>query len=229
MDEFLSQAEKAMQTEKLSMEKKAYLEIRRLIMQGICLPGTMLSENELAKLLNMSRTPIRAAIALLENEGFMQSIRGRGVIVKELSSQEFAQMYEVLVSMQLFVLDMAGRRGLSFDLETMKRHLDVQIKASEEGDIPTYYERNFSFIETLLQTLGNQNMLQLFDNMKGKFIFKMVAYRKKHGMTAPKPRQGRSANQGVYEALKRNDIEGAKAVIYSLYDYIYQNVYSFDI
>lgn len=228
MDEFLNQAAQTIHAEKPSMEKKAYLEIRQLILQGICLPGTMLSENELAKLLNMSRTPIRAAIALLENEGFLQSIRGRGVLVKEISSQEFAQMYEVLVSMLIFALDMADRRGLPFDLDTLKRHLEAQIKASDEGDIPAYYENNFGFIETVLRTAQNQYMLELFANMKGKFIFKMVSYRKKH-VSAPKPSQGKSTNARIYEALQQNDVEGAKAIIYALNDYINKNVYSFEI
>lgn len=229
MKEFINQAPKTIHMEKTSMEKDAYLEIRQMILKGLCLPGTMLSENELAKHLNMSRTPIRAAITVLENEGFVQSIRGRGVLVKEMSSQEFAQMYEVLVSMQIFVLDMAARRGLSFDLESMQQHLEAQIKASDAGDFPAYYESNFCFIETMLRPVQNQNMLQVFENMRGKFIFKMVSSRGMNEFSLPKTNQGRKTNLRIYEALEQNDIEEAKNAVYALNDHIYKNVYSYDI
>ncbi len=105
---------------KPSLEKKAYQELRKQIINAVYQPGTLLSENELADTLGMSRTPIRAAISLLETEGFLESVRGRGVFVKEISFREFREMFEVLVSMQLFVLDVAASRGLAFDLPALR-------------------------------------------------------------------------------------------------------------
>ena len=53
---------------KPSLEKLAYEQIRENIRNGHFLPGTLLSENEIAEHLGMSRTPIRAAISLLETK-----------------------------------------------------------------------------------------------------------------------------------------------------------------
>ena len=84
------------------LRKLAYQQLRENIINGHFLPGMLLSENEMAEHFGMSRTPIRAAISLLGTEGFVESIRGRGVFVKEFSFREFHDMFEVLASMQLY-------------------------------------------------------------------------------------------------------------------------------
>ena len=109
-----------------SLEAQVYDTIRDNMIKGEYLPGTMLSENELAKELGVSRTPVRATISILEKEGLVESFKGRGVLVKEISFQQFYQIFEVLVSMQLFVMDIAIERKLSFDLETLRLCLDRQ-------------------------------------------------------------------------------------------------------
>lgn len=214
---------------KLSLEKKAYQEIRQQIINVDYLPGTLLSENELAEQLNMSRTPIRAAVSLLESEGFLESIRGRGVFVKEISFREFNEMFEVLMSMVLFALDTASKRGLAFDLELLQSHLNRQIKAAEEGDHSSYYESSLLFVETILLAVNNRNMLQILEQIKGKYLFKMVSYRKMNPQSLSKPRQASRANSRIYEALKSGDIKEAKEVIYELSKIVYEQMNIFDI
>ncbi|WP_233532241.1 GntR family transcriptional regulator [Paenibacillus alkalitolerans] len=213
---------------KPSLEKKAYQELRRRIINGNYLPGTLLSENELADELNMSRTPIRAAISLLENEGFLETSRGRGVFVKEISLREFHEMFEVLVSMQLYAFDMAVKRGLSFDLEALLSHLDRQILAAEEEDYSSYYESYLQFVETIVSTVKNRNMLQVLEQVKGKYLFRTVSYRKMNSQTLSKPRQAKRANMQIYEALERGDIAGAKEAVYELNDLVYEQIKKFD-
>ncbi len=71
---------------KPSLEKKAYQELRKQIINAVYQPGTLLSENELADTLGMSRTPIRAAISLLETEGFLESVRDAAYSSKKYRS-----------------------------------------------------------------------------------------------------------------------------------------------
>ncbi|MNQ87070.1 HTH-type transcriptional repressor YvoA [compost metagenome] len=134
---------------KPSLEKIAYQQLRENMINGHFLPGMLLSENELAEHFGMSRTPIRAAISLLETEGFVESIRGRGVFVKEISFREFHNMFEVLASMQLYSLDIAMIRKLNFNLPELEYHLMRQLRASEEDNYRTYYESGLLLIEQM--------------------------------------------------------------------------------
>ena len=80
-----------------SLIDTAYTKIRQKIIHGDFMPGTLLSENELANELNMSRTPIRTAISHLESEGFVVSFKNRGTLVKEISFKEILDMIEVMI------------------------------------------------------------------------------------------------------------------------------------
>ncbi|NIK71293.1 GntR family transcriptional regulator [Paenibacillus sp. BK720] len=198
-----------------SLETIAYREIRERIMRAEYMPGSMLSENELAALLGMSRTPVRAAISLLEREGLVGSFRGRGVMVKEVSVHEFSEMYEVLVSMQLFVLDAAAKRQLKFDIATMEQLLEQQQSALEQKDYYGYYNSNLQFTGTILGTIHNESMLQIIELYRGRYVFTTVSYRIKYPQYQPS--RSIQTNRSILEALKRGDIAAAKAAVASQY------------
>ncbi|QAY67232.1 GntR family transcriptional regulator [Paenibacillus protaetiae] len=126
----------------------------------------------------MSRTPVRAAISLLEKEGLVESFKGRGVIVKEVSFRHFCQILELFASMQLFVLDMAKTKELAFDLEALGAYLEKQNEARDTGDFLSYYENTLMCMETILKASGNEHMLQVLELYRGKFLCRMVTFRK---------------------------------------------------
>lgn len=103
-------------------------------------------------------------------------------------------MFEVLVSMQIYALDVADKRGLSFDLASLRDHLDRQIQAADDGDHWLYYEGSLLFIETILTTVHKQNMMQILEQIKGKYMCKVVSYRTMNPQSLSNPRQGRRIN-----------------------------------
>ncbi|MCS7464036.1 GntR family transcriptional regulator [Paenibacillus doosanensis] len=214
---------------KPSLEKLAYQQIREHIINGHYLPGLLLSENELAERLGMSRTPIRAAISLLETEGFVEAIRGRGVFVKDITFREFLEMFEVLSSLQLYSLDIAAVRKLGFDLPTLEGHLERQLRASEEDDYRTYYESGLLFIETMLHLVKNASMLQIIEQIKGKYMFKIISYRKLHVQALPKPQQSGHFNKRIYQALAAGELDEAKRIVLELVELVRQQFQSFNI
>ncbi|WP_201002808.1 GntR family transcriptional regulator [Paenibacillus glycanilyticus] len=198
-----------------SLESIAYREIRERIMRAEYMPGSMLSENELAAQLGMSRTPVRAAISLLEREGLVGSFRGRGVMVKEVSAHEFSEMYEVLVSMQLFVLDTAAKRQLKFDIASMEQVLEQQQSALEQKDYYGYYNSTLQFTETILKTIHNESMLQIMELYRGRYVFSTVSYRIKYPQYQPS--RSIQTNRSILEAIKSGDTAAAKAAVASQY------------
>ena len=205
-----------------SLESRAHQEIRRRIISAEYLPGTLLSENDLAEQLQMSRTPIRAAISLLVTEGFVESYRGRGVLVKDITFREYAEMLETLVSMQIYVLNTVERRGLSLNLPALKRHLDRQAQAQREEDAPTYYESFLLFIEEMLLAIHNRHMLGVLEQTRGKILFKMISYRKQYPQH--KPHKSLEANRRAYEALAKGDLTEAKAAVLDIYTSTYEQL-----
>jgi len=68
----------------------------------------MLVESELASELDISRTPIREAISLLESEGYLIIAPKKGIFVTDISINDVAQIFQVRMEIEPITLKMAG-------------------------------------------------------------------------------------------------------------------------
>lgn len=83
--------------------RERFSTLHREIRKRICFldyaPGSRLSEEALAEEFGISRTPLRRALARLEDEGLVQSVHGVGTLVTDVDIEELTQVY--LVRMEL--------------------------------------------------------------------------------------------------------------------------------
>ncbi|MFD0716288.1 GntR family transcriptional regulator [Paenibacillus sp. GCM10027626] len=163
----------------MSLIQKAYTYIREQILQGEFMPGTMLSEVELAEQLGMSRTPVRSAMSQLESQGYVSAIQNRGIFVKEVSLKEILDMMEVQHAFQRMGLRAIIEMGEKPDLAAMQAHLEGQIEAKERGDYLSYLQHFHQFNRCLIAASHNSVVLQMFDTLQDKMLrFSIVAYKK---------------------------------------------------
>ena len=69
-------------------------ELRRAIVKGDLAAGEALRQDEIAKLFNVSRIPVREAISRLEQQGLVSTQRYRGAVVSGLSADEATELFE---------------------------------------------------------------------------------------------------------------------------------------
>lgn len=82
-------------------------------------PGAALTETALATKLHVSRTPVREAIKLLEQDGLVER-SGRGVRVKERGPEEILEIYEVRVTLEAAAARAAASRRTDLDLSRLE-------------------------------------------------------------------------------------------------------------
>ena len=90
----------------------AFQEIRELIVHGRMSPGTWIVEADLADRLNMSRTPVRAAIHWLQREGYVLEQRGTSksrMIVAPLTKEDANELYLIIGRLE----GIAGRGAIA--------------------------------------------------------------------------------------------------------------------
>ena len=90
---------------------QALLEIRNLILQGGARPGERLSELALAERLGLSRTPIRTALARLEQEGLLEAIPSGGFAVRAFSQGDINDAIELRGVLEGTAARLAAERG----------------------------------------------------------------------------------------------------------------------
>ncbi|MCB0025436.1 MAG: GntR family transcriptional regulator, partial [Caldilinea sp.] len=79
--------------------------LRQLIIEGTLAPGTEFNQAQIAEQLGVSRGPIREALGQLEQEGLLQSVPYKGVIVTPLTRKYVEELYSVRTALELLALD----------------------------------------------------------------------------------------------------------------------------
>lgn len=109
-------------TTKTTLNQQAYNKIKESIIYCEIKPGTWISENGLSESLNMSRTPVREALKMLSNEGFVEIKNGLGVFVKDVSMKDLIDLFKVRENLEC----MAIESSIKFITEEdIKIHKDI--------------------------------------------------------------------------------------------------------
>ena len=96
-----------------SQAVKAQLRLRELILSGQLAAGSRIAELALVDLLGVSRTPIRAALMRLEQEGLLQALPGGGYAVRTFSEREVADAIELRGTLEGLAARLSAERGAS--------------------------------------------------------------------------------------------------------------------
>lgn len=96
-----------------SQAVKAQQRLRELILAGQLASGARIAELSLVDLLGVSRTPIRAALMRLEQEGLLQALPGGGYAVRTFSEREVGDAIELRGTLEGLAARLAAERGVS--------------------------------------------------------------------------------------------------------------------
>jgi GntR family transcriptional regulator of vanillate catabolism len=135
--------------------------LREQLLSGGYPPGERLEEIPLAERLGVSRTPIRAALTLLAQEGLIDYQPKRGYQVHDFAPEEIFAAYEVRAAIEGLACRLAAERG--FDTEAarlLEAHLALgdRILASgrlDQVDLRPYQTMNVAFHDTIIALSGN--------------------------------------------------------------------------
>ena len=145
----------------------AYTELKNFIVFGEAEPGCFLSERQVAALLGMSKTPIRAAFGRLESEGLVSIIPHLGVVVKELSAQEVADHFDLRSALEPFVVRHIAGHLNDAQVQAIEANLVAQEECAQAGEISRSVRLDGEYHILLSGCLGNLEihrvMLQIQD------------------------------------------------------------------
>ncbi len=113
---------------------KVYEKLRQAILLGRLKPGTRLVERKLAGQLNVSRTPVREAIRMLELEGLVSYLPRTGVVVAGINEEEVIEIYRIRAALEGLAARMAAERIKPDQLEKLEGLLrSMEFNAGREN------------------------------------------------------------------------------------------------
>ncbi|CAH5431687.1 HTH-type transcriptional repressor RspR, partial [Serratia marcescens] len=142
----------------VSLNELAYRRFKQALVTLSYKPGEYLNTAQVMNDLDMGRTPINQAIHRLANEGLLQVIPRKGVMVSPLSMDDALELIEVRLANEMLCMQLASQRITERQIATLTE-LNRQIEAaSQERDRVRMMTLDHEFHQELAQIAGN-NML----------------------------------------------------------------------
>jgi DNA-binding GntR family transcriptional regulator len=151
-----------------SLKNLVYKYIRDQMQSGELKQGDSINMDKTAQKLGVSKTPLREALIKLEAEGFVKIIPWRGVVVSELTLQDFKDCYQIIGALECAALMAAAPIMKKQDVARMAA-IDADMReAIEAGDFDRYYEKNVEFHGAYLELANNQTLSDTVEILKKK-------------------------------------------------------------
>jgi DNA-binding GntR family transcriptional regulator len=126
-----------------------------------------LDERQLSQDLGVSRTPIREAMTLLEQEGFVKTMPRRGIFVVRKSKQEIIEMIQVWAALEGLAARLITQTASDEEIATLRRLFDEFQGAghSPEGHLDEYSDANIKFHQAIIKMSGNRCIAAMTENL----------------------------------------------------------------
>lgn len=152
-------------------------QIERLILDGTLQPGEPLREMALAKMLGVSRGPVREAFRGLEEKGLLRMEKNCGVQVRTLSHAEADQIYEVRITLEVLIGHKVAENANPEALAELSGILDQMAAAAEKRDVNPYTSLNLTYHDTLARLTGNPQLHETYRRLVAQLsLFRRRAY-----------------------------------------------------
>ncbi len=137
-------------------------ELERMILAGELGVGAKLNEDTVAKMLGVSRGPVREAFRALEVAGLVRLEKNRGVFVRQIGIAEADEIYELRAVLDEYAGRRATQNADALDVADLRSRLDRMERAVGRGDLDTYHDANLAFHDRLVELAGNAKLLALY-------------------------------------------------------------------
>jgi DNA-binding GntR family transcriptional regulator len=149
-----------------TLHERVYEALLDLISDGRIAPGDQLDEQALSTRLGVSRTPLRAAIARLAQEGLVVNLPYRGAFVRQFTVEEIDGLYEVRASLEALAARRAAAHRTDAQLEVIRSLLDEAQNALDVGDIEAHSDADARFHRALAEASGNPTLVETLDGLR---------------------------------------------------------------
>ncbi|MQR01233.1 GntR family transcriptional regulator [Glaciimonas soli] len=160
--------------EEQSFFSQAYTTIEKLIVTLELKPGQVVSENMLANLLGLGRTPVREALQMLARDGLVVIFPKRGIVISEMDVSKQLRMLEVRREVERYLVGASARRARPEERQhflTLAKDMD---RAAKTNDGEAFLAMDLEFNKLLLSTARNEfavSAMRLIQGLSSRFWF----------------------------------------------------------
>jgi len=151
-----------------SFAKEAYAALKRAIMAMDIYDHPeeiRLDERRLSDGLGVSRTPIREAMTLLEQEGFVRTRPRRGIYVVKKTKREIVEIITVMAALESMAARLAAECASDAEIAELRRLMD-DFRSGNDGErLDEYSDANIAFHQAIIKMSGCALLADMTENL----------------------------------------------------------------
>lgn len=148
------------------LRKQVYEVLREAILTGKLKPGAKITEVKVAEELNVSRTPVREAIRMLELEELVAIVPQRGVFVSGIKSiKEINDIFQVRAELEGLATYLAAKNISRQQLAQIDNYTDQLRECIAEDDLEGAVEIDIAFHQIIYEASDNKWLQKLLDSL----------------------------------------------------------------
>lgn len=148
-----------------TLATQAYQAIRLALLRGQLRTDLFYSENSVALMLGISRTPAREALRQLETEGLIEVLPQRGFRVRRISAPELVEFYELRGMLESYVVRTLCQRIDERLISSLRHILERQQLAAE--DVTEFIGLDEEFHLSMARMAGLQRTARIVASLRG--------------------------------------------------------------
>ncbi len=192
----------------LSLANQVYQTIEKNILSGVYKTGEIISESKLSEELGVSRTPVREAMARLENDRLI-GISPSGTVVLGITDDDVMDMFTVKKFLEPKVAKMAAANISEEDLARLKDILDQQEFYEEKQNIEKVRNLDTQFHDIIYSASGSS----IFQSILSPIHHKLMKYRKDSLTNTGRSHYSICEHVDIYNALKAREQEKTEELV----------------
>jgi DNA-binding GntR family transcriptional regulator len=182
--------------------------IRQAIVDGTYAPGARLKEEELARELGISRTPVREALLVLQAEGLVDAAPNRGATVRVHDAEDLDDLYQLRALLEGYAARRAAARATRTLVQALSESCD-RFEELSDADVRSIVQENFVFHNAILDAAGSRRVA----SMVRKVIELPLVYKSYIWYSPQQLRISAHYHRQIAKAVEMHDAERAELVM----------------
>ena len=148
-----------------SLAQQAYQAIRNAIRDTVLVQDRLYSESELARSMNISRTPVREALIELAREHLVEIVPQRGFKLKQISHSEQTEVFALRQVIEAFAVEKLAQQATGEQIKQLKQLLRKQAKMIDKPE--DFLQIDEAFHLLIPQLIGLERTHTLLATLRG--------------------------------------------------------------
>lgn len=183
--------------------------LREAILRGDLVPGERLMELQLASKLGVSRTPIREAIRMLEQEGLAITIPRKGAIVAGMTEKDMQDVLEIREALEELSVQVACDKITEEEIAELQKNMKNFEHSLKSGDLKKMAQADVEFHDVIYRATDNPKLISMLNNLREQ----MYRYRVEYLKNPQNHEQLLKEHEAIYKGIVEKDKDAVTEMI----------------